>query len=284
MLRRSRYGGAAVAVVLAALTGTAAWGADDTAKKKEQAPESAETKSTVADEAQAPRTPEELLKSRGLTRSGSHYILEEREQECFKKFGDIKPLYETLETSFNKLSAIAMSEAQIQELQAEEMMLRQQIQVVGSSGTSSSRYGGRYARYAQSPTQQMQQQLRAQQGMVAQQLAVAKQQAPPAKTKQDQTALYQKHRAELMEKSTEVQELFDKVQKDYTDIEAEPPVRAALGELRKSAKAQLKIAPSAEFTKKLAQLKKLERMMDPQSAAKEAAAKSKGKKKSKAKR
>jgi len=63
--------------------------------------------------------------------------------------------------------------------------------------------------------------------------------------------------------------------KEYTDVEAEPPVRAALGTLRKAASAQVKITPSAEFTRKLAWLKKLERQLRPASASQPATAKGK---------
>ena len=42
----------------------------------------------------------------------------------------------------------------------------------------------------------------------------------------------------LLGSSAEVRELFEKVQQEYTDIEAEPPVRTALGTLRTAARAQ----------------------------------------------
>jgi len=275
MFRRPGSGWTAVALVLTACAGVAARGADDSPK---EAPSSAEG---------TPKSPEAVLAARGLTRSGARYILKTQENECFKKFDDIRPRYEQLETSFNKLASITMSEAQVAELQAEQRMTQQQLQSVSASGNSTARYsgrfGGRYARYAQNPNTQLQQQLRAQQSVLAQQLAMAKKQAVPAKQKQEATALYQKHRNDLLESSTEVRELFEKVQKEYTDIEAEPPVRTALGELRVSAKAQIKVAPSAEFDKKLAQLKKLERMMRPGSASHAASAKGTGKGKSSAK-
>lgn len=277
MFRRSRSGWGAVAIVLTAWVGVAARGADDSPKKAstsaEGAPKSVE---------EASKSPEEVLSARGLTRSGAHYILEKQEDECFKKFDGIRPLYERLETSYDKLVEIAMSEAQVTELQAEQAMIQQQVKSLSASGNSRSRYGGRYARYAQNPNALLQQQLRAQQSALAQQLAMAKQ-AVPAKQKQETTALYEKHRNELLESSTEVRELFEKVQKEYTDIEAEPPVHAALGALRKSAKAQLKIAPSAEFDKKLARLKKLERMMRPESASQASSAQGRSKSKHSAK-
>ena len=223
MFRRPGSGWGAVAIVLTAWAGVAARGADDSPEK---APKSAEGVPKTAEE--VPKSPEEVLSARGLTRSGASYILEKQEEECFKKFDDIRPLYEQLETSYNKLVAIAMNEAQVAELQAEQAMTQQQLQSLSASGNSMSRYGGRYARYAQNPNTQLQQQLRAQQSTLSQQLAMAKQQAVPAKQKQETTALYEKHRNELLESSTEVRELFEKVQKEYTDVEAEPPVRTAL--------------------------------------------------------
>jgi hypothetical protein len=273
MFRRPGSGWAAVAIVLTAWVGVAARGADDAPQK---APKSADGAAKSAEE--APKSPEEVLSARGLTRSGARYILEKQEKECFKKFDEIRPLYEQLETNYNKLVAISMSEAQVAELQAEQAVIQQQLRILSASGNSMSRYGGRYGRYYQSPTAQLQQQLRAQQGALSQQLAMAKQ-AVPANEKQAAAAQYEKHRKELLESSTEVRELFEKVQQEYTDVEAEPPVRTALGALRQSAKAQLKIAPSAEFTKKLAQLKKLERMLRPESVSE--ASSTKGKHKSK---
>jgi len=241
MFRRPGSGCAAVAIVLTACAGVAARGAGDSPEK---APKAAEG---------APKSPEEVLSARGLTRSGAGYILEKQEEECFKKFDDIRPLYEKLEASFNKLASIAMNEARVAELQAEQAMAQQQLQGLSASGNSLSRYsgrfGGRYARYAQSPSTQLQQQLRAQQGALSQQLAMAKKQAVPAKQKQEATALYERDRKALLESSTEVHALFEKVMKEYTDVEAEPPVRTALGSLRQSARAQLKIAPSAKFNK-----------------------------------
>jgi hypothetical protein len=277
MFRRPGSGWGAVAIVLTAWAGVAARGADDSPEK---APKSADGAPKTAEE--APKSPEEVLSARGLTRSGASYILEKQEAECFKKFDDIRPLYEQLETSYNKLVAIAMNEAQVAELQAEQALTQQQLQSLSASGNSMSRYGGRYARYAQNPNTQLQQQLRAQQSTLSQQLAMAKQQAVPAK--QETTALYEKHRTELLASSAEVCELFEKVQKEYTDVEAEPPVRTALGALRKSAKAQLKIAPSAEFNKRLAQLKKLERMLRPESASQASSAKGKSQRSAKSKR
>ena len=274
MFKRPGSGWGAVAIVLTAWAGGTAPGADDSPEK---APRWADGVQKTAEE--APKSPEAVLSARGLTRSGASYLLEKQEEECFKKFDDIRPLYEQLETSYNQLVAIAMSEAEVAELQAEQVMTQQQLQSLSASGNSMSRYGGRYARYAQNPNTQLQQQLRAQQSTLSQQLAMAKQQAIPAKQKQETLALYEKHRNELLESSTEVRELFEKVQKEYIDVEAEPPVRTALGALRKLARAQLKIAPSAEFNKRLAQLKKLERMMRPESASQASSAKGKSKSK-----
>jgi hypothetical protein len=289
MLKRPAFGWAAVVIVLAAWAGVVARGADDTPERvpraAEEAPKSAGEARKSAEE--APKSPESVLSARGLTRSGARFILKEQEDECFKKFDDIRPLYEKLATSYNKLVAIAMGEAQIGELQAEQAMIQQQLKVLSASGNSmsrySGRYGGRYARYAQNPTTQLQQQLRAQQSALSQQLALAKRQAVPANQKQEATALYGKHRSELLESSTEVRELFEKVQKEYTDVEEEPPVRTALGALRKAAKAQLKIAPSAEFSKKLAQLKNLEKMLRPESISRATSAKGKSKRSAKPK-
>ncbi len=280
MFRRRGSGWGAVAIVLGAWAGLAARGADDTIAKT---PGSAESTPKTAEA--APGSPAEVLSARGLTRSGASYILEKEEEECFKKFDAIRPLYEQLETKYDKLASIAMNEAQVAELQAEQAMAQQQLQSLSTSGNSmsrsSGRYGGRYARYAQNPNTQLQQQLRVQQGALSQQLAMAKQQAVPAKQKQEAAALFEKYRNELLASSAEVREQFEKLLKQYNDVEAEPPVRIALGALRKSAKAQLKIAPSAEFNKKLAQLKKLERILRPESASQTSSAKGRSKNKSK---
>lgn len=284
MFRRSVAGWTAVAIVLTAWVGIAARGADDApdkaSKPAEKAPKSAdETPSAAGEE---PTTPEGVLSARGLVRSGARYVLEKQEAECFEKFEEIRPRYQDLESSYNKLAAAVMNEAQVAELQAEQAMIQQQMQMLSSSGNSmsrySGRYGGRYSRYAQNPSAQMQQQLRAQQSVIAQQLAMAKK-AVPAKQKQEATASYSKDRTALLDSSAEVREVFEKLLKEYSDVEAEPPVRTALSALRRSAKAQLKIAPSAEFERKLAQLKKLERMMRPESASQ--AYSTKGKSKSK---
>ncbi|SIO65245.1 hypothetical protein SAMN05444166_7636 [Singulisphaera sp. GP187] len=270
----------AVAIVLTAWVGVAARGADDSAEK---VPKAAEDAAKSAGE--VPKSPEEVLSARGLTRSGAHYILKKQEVECFQKFEDVRPRYKQLETNYNKLAEIAMKEAQVAELQAEQAMTQQQLQSIGTPGRTSSRYGGKYARYAQNPNAILQQELRAQQTALTQQLAMAKQQAVPAKQKQEAMALFERSRNALLASSSEIRELFENVQKEYADIDAEPPVHTALGALRKSAKAQLKIAPSAEFDKKLAQLKKLERMMRPEGAsqAPSAKGKSKGKRSAKSK-
>jgi hypothetical protein len=276
MFRRPGSGWGTVAIVLTAWAGVAAWGADNSPEK---APKSAEGAPKSAEE--APKSPEVVLLARGLTRSGASYILEKQEEECFTKFDDIRPLYQQLEASYNKLVAIAMNEAQVAELQAEHAMAQQQLQALNASGNSRM-YSGKYARY--NPTTQAKQQLQGQQNFLSQQLAMAKQQAVPAKQKQDATALNAKQRNELLASSAEVRDLFEKVQQKYTDVEAEPAVHTALGELRKAAKAQLKITPSAEFNKKLAQLKKLERMLRPESASQASAAKGKSKRSAKSKR
>lgn len=297
MRKRPGSGWAAVAIVLTAWAGVAARGADDSPKKApEGAPKSAvevpesavEAPKSGAEALDTPKSPEETLSARGLTRSGTRFILKKQEDECFNKFDEIRPLYEKLESSYNKLVAIAMGDAQVAEIQGEQAWIQQQLQLLSTSGNSmsrySGRYGGRYARYAQSPAAQVQQQLRAQQTVLSQQLALAKQQAVPAKDKQEANALYGRHRTALLASSAEVRELFEKVQKEYTDVEAEPPVRTALGALRQSAKAQLKIAPSTEFTKKLAQLKNLEKMLRPESIAPAPSTKSKSKRSVKSKR
>ena len=282
MCRRPGSGWASVAIVLTVWTGIAALGADEASQP---APKPAEGAPKAADD--APKSPKEVLSAQGLTRSGASYILKDREEECFKKFEEIRPLYEKLETSFNKLAAVAESDAQITQLQAAQAMTQQELQMLSAQGNSMrgyGGYGGRYARYAQNPTAQARQQLQMQQRVLSQQLNMAKQQGPTANQKQEAQGLYEKNRNALLESSTEVRELFEKVKQEYTDIEAEPTVRTALGALRKSAKAQLKIAPSAEFNKKLAQLKQLEKMMRPESASQAASAKTKSKRSAKSKR
>ena len=51
------------------------------------------------------QTPEEVLKSRGLTRSASLYIVAE-EADFFEKFAKVQPLYVQLRDVYNKLFAI----------------------------------------------------------------------------------------------------------------------------------------------------------------------------------
>jgi hypothetical protein len=289
MHRRPGLGWLAVAIVFtfAVSAGVAVRAADDAPEK---ASKSADAAAKPADG--GAQAPEALLEARGLSRSGSNYILETQEKECFEKFDGIRPLYDKLESRYEKVAAYAMNDAQMQELMAEQAMTQQMMQELSSSGNNMSRYaskyGGRYARYAQNPTQQAQQQLQAEQRALAQQLALMKQQGPTAQQKKEATDQFEKQRAELFESSTEVHDMFTKVQQKYTDLDAEPSVHAALTALRKSAKAQLKIAPSAEFNRKLVQLKKLENMLRPEAASQADSAapksKSKGKRSTKMKR
>jgi hypothetical protein len=247
-------------LILVLSAGVTARGGDDSGEK---APKPAKRAARSVKE--APKTPDEVLTAAGLTRSGANYILEDQEAECFKKFEDIRPLYDQLETSYNKVAAIAANEAQVAELQAEQLMTQQELQNVNAATNSMPRYGGRYARFNQNPNRQLQQQLQAQQTALSRQLATAKQQAVPPKQKQDTIALFEKNRSELLTSSTDIRALFEKAEKEYADIKAEPSVRTALGALRQSAKAQLTIAPTAKFNKELAQLKKLEKMLRPES-------------------
>ena len=86
-----------------------------------------------------------------------------------------------------------MNQAQIAMLQDEQAMVQQQLRNLSAAGNSmsrySGRYGGRYARYAQNPIRQFQQQLRARQNALSQQLNMARKQVDPAKQKEAHPAV-----------------------------------------------------------------------------------------------
>lgn len=222
-----------------------------------------------------PSSPQDLLKSKGLTREKGSYVLDD-ESAFFRKREESAETFAKFNQAFDALAASEGNEQQIAELDRQRRMLRTQI---GALQIEQGKMFGRVRRgqMAGSP-RDIELRLKSQLNQTTSQYNALKSQQLKPRERTELVADYGERRKACLERLDQLQESAAAITKKYNELSRDSSIREALAALSKADKANYKVRASDRFSKAVRELNAYRRNAGatPASpATKKAAAKSK---------
>jgi hypothetical protein len=208
---------------------------------------------------------EDVLKSQGLIRSGSFYVLEV-ESNVHTKLEEASAQFESFAAVVAQQAAIVESEMQLKALDLQGVELRRRIDNIN-------------VQLGQFPGRRNSVQRMAFNGLSAErdgyqvtlneingQIGVLRNQAATPKQKQNIEAELMRRREPLLTALRAIRIQIDDATKRYQELAGRGEVQAALEAQRRTAKVNLKLGPSNELRGDVALLRKYEKMVQPASS------------------
>ncbi len=223
------------------------------------------------------QTPEQVLKSRGLTKSGAVYVLSE-EAEFREKFATIEPLYRQLRELYTKLFVIVKYQYEYDDLENQYDFATEQLRNVQAEQDAFPATSNNVLKQQWAELLEMERQLRVQRNALNRELNLRYKNLAPDRQREKLSEEFQNRRDEFLKETREPRALAEKIKDKYGELSKDESVRKALDALRVSTKARLNLGPTAEFRKKSTQLKNAEAELSPKNFVRKGAAAGKGKK------
>ena len=220
----------------------------------------------------ADQTPEEVLKSRGLTKSGTLYVLD-AEADFLEKFAKVQPLYLQTRELHNKLLVIVQYQSEYDEIDNRYTLVTEQLRNVQAEQDSFPPTSNNVLKQQWQELLELERQLRIQRSGLDRELNLRYKNLVPDWQKEKLSEEFQKRREDFLKETREPRALADKIKKQYGELSKDEAVRKALGALRLSAKARLDLGPTLEFKRKSTQLKNAETEVSPVKIARKTAPK-----------
>ncbi len=220
----------------------------------------------------ADQTPEEILKSRGLTKSGTIYVLD-TEADFFEKFAKVQPLYLQLREVYNKLFAIAQYQYDYDMLDNRYNFVTEQLRNVQAEQDAFPPTSNNLLKQQWQDLLELEKQLRFERNELNRELNLRYKNLVPDWQKEKLTDEFQKRREEFLKEAQEPRALAEKIKGKYAELSKDDAVKKALDALKLSKKARLILSPTAEFRKKSTQLKNAEAELSPKNFVRKPAVK-----------
>lgn len=193
--------------------------------------------------AAAEPSPEEVLKSRGLSKSGLYYVLADPEADFFKELDAVEPYFARLQEGRRNILAVAendsrvlVGERRMSELNASINLLDRTIRGFGRKNT----FG--------------KQDLVAERAMLVQERAALRPQLDAARgarispaQRREMFGDFEKMRTEFRDKARTVSPAGERVQSQYTKLANDEAIRAAIKDVGRAAKTRIELGPSPRF-------------------------------------
>ncbi len=209
----------------------------------------------------APVSPEEQLKARGLTRSGSYFVVAS-ESEAIEKYRQVRPLIDPMARAYGKYLQVLQNQMSL--VEAEE--IRDQIKVdldmanvvlskLPNGAKDNSLQKEQYA-MGRANVDGLNRDLQEAQGAVdllrGQQVADG--------VREDLRKDYNTKRSDFLKAADELAKLIDKAKDDYRKVESDPVVKAALAALHRSNRAAPNLSTTRNLQNELDTIKKAVRI------------------------
>jgi len=186
--------------------------------------------------------PEDVLKNRGLKRSGSNYVLS-GELDVQKKVNAVRSLSQQLNYAMMQRVAfdqgIEDQKAMFRELQQQQILLNQQLQ--------------------QNLPVVQHNQLVAAVNEVTGRLNLLRAEAPDPNMKQEMDKEVPQRRAAFIQAVLELRQLVDSTVKQYAELGDDDTIKKALSDLGAKSKSTFKLGPSRDFQEKVKLLERIEK-------------------------
>jgi hypothetical protein len=210
-------------------------------------------------------TPDEVLKSRGLTRAGQIYVLDAEERGFLEGMAKIQPRYAEMEALYLKLAAIVYGQEQYDALDIEYHLATERLRNVGAEiddfpSTSNSELKQQYRNLLD-----LEKQLSFHRNALNRELNLRYKNLVPDWKKEKLFTEFQEKRQNFLTESGSLRAQGEDVKARYGKLSKEEEVKKAIAALRLSRKARVDLGPSVEFKKKSSLLKNAERTISPES-------------------
>jgi len=220
----------------------------------------------------AEQTPEEILTSRGLTKSSALYVLN-AEADFLERFAQVQPHYFQLRELYDKLAAIAQYQYQYDVIENQYTLVTEQLRNVQAEQDAFPPTSNNVLKEQWRELLELERQLRIQRNELDRELNLRYKNLVPDWQKEKLTAEFRKRREDFLKETQEPRAVADKIKEQYAGLSKDEAVKKALGALRLSTKTRLDLGPTLEFKKKSTELKNAERELSPANFARKAAPK-----------
>jgi clan AA aspartic protease (TIGR02281 family) len=186
--------------------------------------------------------PEDVVKNRGLKRSGSTYILA-AELDVQKKLNEARTRFQQMNFALMQRDAfdqgIEDQKAMVRELQQQQILLNQQLQ--------------------QNLPAVQHNQLVAAVNEITGRLNLLRAEAADPNVKQQMDKEVPQRRAAFIQAVLELRQLVDSTAKQYAELAGDDTIKKALSDLGAKSKSTFKLGPSRDFQEKVKLLEKIEK-------------------------
>ncbi len=209
-------------------------------------------------------TPEQVLKGRGLKRSGMFYVLE-AESAFVAKVAKLQTSYRQLKGLYDRLAAILLNQAEYDALNDRWTLVNEQWGNVSAEIGAHPPLSNNLLRQNWQNLLEAERRLHVQYNELQREVNLRYRRLVADSEKERLRGEFQKQREDLLEKSGELRTLADKIQGEYRTLAQDDTVKKALDSLKLSTKARLTLGPSPEFKKASAWLTNAVRSTSPES-------------------
>ena len=214
----------------------------------------------------ADQSPEEVLKSRGLTKSGSVYVLD-LEADFFEKFSKVQPLYRQLSEVYQKLYVIAQQQYAYDDMDNQYNAVTEHLRNVQAEQDAFPSTSNSVLKQQWAELLELERQLRLQRNALNSELNRRYKNLVSDRQKEKLSDEFQKRREAFLKEAQEPRATAEKIKEKYGELAKDEAVKKALAALRLSTKVRLNLGPTTEFRKKSTQLKNAEAELSPKNFA-----------------
>ena len=202
----------------------------------------------------AEQTPEELLASRGLKRSGVLFILE-AESEFVPKVTKLLPDYRQLKRVYDKLATAMQIQAEYDVLDDQWTLVNEQLRNVQAEMDAHPPTSNNELKQSWQNLLEAERQLRFQYNELRREVNLRNKKLVSDSEKKQLEHDFLKQRDDFLESSRELRALADTIKNNYNALSQDETVKKSLDALKISTKARVSLGPSPDF-------KKAERLVD----------------------
>ncbi len=213
-------------------------------------------------------SPEELLRSRGLTRTGAYFVLPS-EVDVLEQAKSIRSLIDQMARAFELYALVLQSQMQLAD--AEAFRILRSNQVDASNKDLSTMPSGPKASSLQNDLYQgaraFRDGLERERDAAARTVELLRSQQVPPERKAELAKDFAAKRSDFLKAEGELRPIYDKAMTEYRKLHADPTVKEALDAFKRSTKAAAFLGPSREFQRAIDAIKAAERAYSPETAA-----------------
>jgi hypothetical protein len=193
-------------------------------------------------------TPDDVLKNRGLTRSGRLYVLD-AEADFLDKVGKLQPSYRQLQGLYDELSPIVQNQDEYEELDRQRALVNEQLRNIQAEIDAHPPLSNNLLKENRQNLLAQERQLRFQWNELNREVNLRSKNLVPDWKRKILSNDFQKRQGAFLKEAGALRAQADQIKERYRELSKDDVVKNALDALRISTKARLGLSPSPEFKK-----------------------------------